>query len=695
MTNIGFYGYAIGSLLFLILSILLFSGRKDRYRNKLFLLATIVSSLWMAVVAYYYYGGYEQLLFIPYILELLRDFTWIVFLAHLLITAYSKEDQLYYRFRSMVFLTAAFVLLLIALISYRMIVNQKVLVIYGVDFILAGNLLFAVFGLVLVEQLFRNVHPQLRRLVKFICIGAGGLFAYDFYLYADALMIQSLNPELLKARGFVNAVVVPVLGLVVAMDPRLTQDVFISRRIVFHTAALIGAGVYLLAMGAGGYYVRIYGGNWGAIAQIIFLFGALLLLVVLMFSDQLRARLRIFINKHFFHYKYDYRDEWLRFIGTLSSGEVNETLPKRVVRAMGEVINSPGGILWTLRDGKCYEVVASWNMDYPDNTNEAPDNSLPRFLKEQQWVINMDEYRREPYRYQDLTLPDWIYEIKDAWVINPLFLGDDLIGFVILSYPPAREHFNWEDCDLLKTLGKQVASHLAQQESSEALFDAQQFEASNRLSSYVMHDLKNLIAQLSLVVSNAARHKHNPAFMEDAISTVDNSVTKMNDLLAHLRTGEVADNKRDNVELCSLLQEVVETMSAGRPIPSLDCQATGISANANAGRLSSILGHIIRNAQDATDNDGSIIVRLFKQHGLAVVEVQDTGAGMSKEFIAERLFRPFDTTKGKVGTGVGACETRDFVRAMGGEVEVISREGEGTSFRVRIPISDEEKNDVK
>jgi putative PEP-CTERM system histidine kinase len=279
--------------------------------------------------------------------------------------------------------------------------------------------------------------------------------------------------------------------------------------------------------------------------------------------------------------------------------------------------------------------------------------------------------------------------------VVPLIVHDRLIGFVVLARSPAQHHFNWEDSDLIKTAGRQTAVHLAQMESSHALADAKQFEATSRMSTYVMHDLKNLIAQLSLVVTNAAKHKHNPRFMEDAINTVDNSVVKMNKLLGHLRSDTAQVQEEEEFELCDLLAEVVQTMSNGSPVPSLDCQARGIPLKANPDRFSAIIGHLIRNAQDATPDDGRIIVRLFGLGDRAVIEVQDSGSGMDKEFIRDRLFRPFDSTKGKAGMGVGVYEARDYVHKLGGDIEVISRIGEGSTFRIRLPISDVSENNVK
>jgi putative PEP-CTERM system histidine kinase len=549
---------------------------------------------------------------------------------------------------------------------------------------------------VLVEQIMRNAHQESRRAVKYLCIGLGVIFAYDFYLYSHALLFRGLDLATWEVRGFVNAMVVPVLGIAIARDPDLSLHIFVSRRMVFHTTALLGTGLYLLAMGLGGYYIRTFGGEWGAVVQTIFLFGAGLILLVLLFSGRLRASLRVLINKHFFHYKYDYRDEWLRFIQTLSSGAPEDgRMCERAIHSLAEIIDSPGGVLWMRDVGNRYTPVANWQMQVSEDYTVGADHPLIRFMASREWLIDLDEYGRDPDLYSHLVMPGWMSQLQRAWLVVPLPVHERLIGFMVLAKSPARHHFNWEDSDLIKTAGRQAAVHLAQMESSHALADAKEFEACSRLSTYVMHDLKNLIAQLSLVVTNAAKHRHNPQFMEDAINTVENSVNKMNKLLAHLRSDMQQVQEVEDIELCSLLSEVVRTMSNGSPAPSLDCQARGIPMKANPERFSAVIGHLIRNAQDATAGDGQIIVRLFRLGERAIIEVQDNGTGMDKEFIRTRLFRPFDSTKGKAGMGIGVYEARDYVHKLGGDIEVISRVGEGTTFRIRLPISDVGENDVK
>jgi len=684
MIDIGVISFGVGAAVFLILSLVLLTGQQGRSRKNALKFASVVSTVWLGFTAF---TIYHDVSFFSYLIEPLRSFSWLLFLGYVLVSSITDTRIADNRFRTATLIAGFYTAVLVGLVLFRMLAGPQVTLVLGVDLLYAGLLMVAIAGLVLIEQVMRNAHVESRRAVKYLCIGLGMIFAYDFYLYSNALLFQQLDANIWEVRGFVNAMAVPVLAIAIARDPRLSLDIFVSRRMVFHTTALLGAGLYLLAIGAGGYYIRSYGGEWSTVVEIIFLFGAVMVLVVLFFSSKVRAKLRVLINKHFFHYKYDYRDEWLRFINTLSSGQPDDRLRERAIHSIAEIIDSPGGILW-MREMNRFVPVSSWQMNVADDHIVAADHPLIQFMAEREWLIDIDEFARDPDLYGDLVLPDWLEKMARAWLIIPLIVHDHMVGFMVLASSPAQTSFNWEDSDLVKTAGRQVAVHLAQLEASQALAEAKQFEARNRLTSYVMHDLKNLIAQLSLVVTNAAKHKSNPRFMDDVITTVDNSVQKMNRLLEHLRSDGVQVPEAESIEICAALGEVVKLMSANQPVPTLDCQATGLTVRANRERCEAVLGHLIRNAQDATDADGRIIVRLFRRNARAIIEVQDNGTGMDPAFIKERLFRPFDSTKGKAGMGIGVHEARDYIHKLGGELEVISRVGEGTTFRIQLPISD-------
>src|SRR3989344_4281148 len=459
---VGVVSYISAAGIFLVLAAVLLIGRTDGSFRRLLALACAASALWAGAAAWQ--AAYGTPLIVPQILELLRDVAWLTFLLHMLHVKLGQKGTMptwLTLARHGLYTVAALTTLFALYIHYN---AGGLTFMSGFDFRLAGHLMLAIAGLVLLEQILRNTPADLLRAIKYLCYGIGGMFMYDFYLYSDALLFQRIDPALWEARGFINAIVVPVIGVALSRNPQWSPGILVSRRMVFHTSVLIGCGVYLLAMGVGGYYVRDYGGTWGIVAQAIFLFGAGLLLLILIFSGPLRARLRVFISKHFFHYKYDYRDEWLRFIRTLSSSERDTSLPERVIHAIAQIIDSPGGVLWVRHDEHgdgLFKPEAHWNIKLPVPASEPANSPLIRFLEIQKWVINLDEYERDPGLYQslgDLTMPSWIKFIPNAWLISPLILHERLLGFVVLTRSPAsHKDFNWEDSDLLKTSGSQAA----------------------------------------------------------------------------------------------------------------------------------------------------------------------------------------------------------------------------------------------
>ncbi|MGH8176237.1 MAG: XrtA/PEP-CTERM system histidine kinase PrsK, partial [Steroidobacter sp.] len=458
--------------------------------------------------------------------------------------------------------------------------------------------------------------------------------------------------------------------------------------VVFYTTTFIGVGAYLLMMAVGGYYVREIGGAWGQLGQIMFFAGALVVLVFLVASNPLRRQARVFISKHFYRNKYDYRIEWLRFISTLSSaheGDVRRTS----IRAIAQIFSSPAGVLFTLDEAaKRFAPAAAWPLrldEIPEIGEMRLDEELPHFLDRTRWIIDLQEYRRTPDVYDNLMLPDWIARNPEIRILSPLLQLDRLVGFVLLYAPPPPFELTYEDRDLLKTVGRHVATHIAQHEADRRLAESGQFEAYNRLTAFLMHDLKNSVAQLKLVVSNASRHKHNPEFIEDTIDTIANTVERMTRLIEQLG-GSSAMPRSSEVNLTELAREAIEHCSGRAPIPTLDAEAAAVTVRADPERLTAILEHLIRNAQDASSPGAAISVGLRQEEDKAYIDVTDAGCGMAQEFVRERLFRPFDSTKGSKGMGIGAYQVREYVRMIGGQVEVQSSPGIGTRFSITLPL---------
>jgi putative PEP-CTERM system histidine kinase len=312
-------------------------------------------------------------------------------------------------------------------------------------------------------------------------------------------------------------------------------------------------------------------------------------------------------------------------------------------------------------------------------------------MEDHEFVISVDEFLEQPEVYNRLgylELPEWVKKVH-PWLIVPLIYNDLLIGFIVLDHASARKRtFNWEDSDLLKTAARQVAAFLEQMNAAKALAEARQFESFNKVSTYVVHDIKNLVAQLSLISSNAEKHKDNPLFMEDVFKTINNSVGKMNKMMEVL-SGKVESDNSSTLNIVSVLEELVHNrqIAGGKPVPILGCESTTLFVKADKNQLLAILGHLVQNAQDATDDDGKITISQKRSTEGVVIEIEDSGSGMNEEFIKNNLFKPFKTTKGSKGMGIGVYEAREIILAIGGKIEVSSEPDVGTCFKLTIPAA--------
>ncbi len=687
MDNVGTIGYLASAAAYLALAAALIFSWRGRFDRVLLSFAMLIIVVWSASAGFL--GAPRgSLPVVALEVEVFRDVVWLIFLLQALGARYQSVagPATMLRYAAIAAGAIAFLLLIGLLMTDLTGAPEAARTVSAAFYV--GFTLLSVFGLVLVEQLFRGSRPERRRAVKFLYIAIAGMFAYDFFLYADALVFGVLDDSLWAARGMFMILLAPLMAVsTMTGTPRWSRDIYVSHSVVFFTAALSFSGIYIITLFVGAELVRMYAGSWASVIRFLILAGGTLLLMVSLSSTRLRAHMRVFVGKHFFNYKYDYREEWLRIIRTLSKGGAGAHLLERSIQAIAQIVDSPGGVLWLQRDHGYCEPAAHWEVPPMIGVRESVDGSLVRFLAKWQWVISRDEYQDEPDLYQDLVLPEWLHAYPKAWLVVPLMLDVELLGFIVLVRPPVRRDINWEDRDLLKTAARQAATHVAQLMAAQALIEAREFQAFSKLSAFVMHDLKNLIAQLSLVVSNAARHKDNPAFLEDAIKTVDNSVTKMNRLITQLRAGETpVEPVSEEFDLGDIVREAVAGRSGHKPVPVFSSEVGGIRMRANRDRTTAVLEHIMENAQDATPADGKVEVRLKFEQDHAVIDVRDTGCGMDADFIRNQLFRPFRSTKGS-GMGIGVFESREFVRELGGDIDVVSQRGRGTTFRIRLPAA--------
>ena len=553
--------------------------------------------------------------------------------------------------------------------------------------LLMSAMSLSVFAMVLLEQVYRNVTDDSRWNVKPVSLGLAGTFLFDLYLYSQAVLFNQLDADALSIRGAVHALMVPLIFLSTIRRRDWISKIRVSQKAAFHSATLFSAGIYLLFISAVGYYVRYFGGEWGRALQLGLVFLAIVGLMVLGLSGSVRAKFRVLIGKHFFRYRYDYREEWLKFTQTLSTNNSPEEMGQQVVRGLADMLESPGGGLWMRGSGggTVFRQTARRNLAETTETEDV-DSPLSRFLASSGWVVNLAEYRSFPQRYGSLSLPGWLQQMPHAWLIVPLIVGDEMIGFVVLASARAEIDVNWEVNDLLKTAGRQAASFLSQMQATEALLEVRKFDAFNRMSAFVVHDLKNIVTQLSLMLKNAKRLHANPEFQQDMLMTVENSLDRMRQLMLQLREGATPTGTVVGVDLLAIVQRIA-AVATGRGRQLELHLGDRVVTRGHEERLERIVGHVVQNAFDATELTGRVQLTLDRSGGQARIVVQDTGQGMSEEFVRERLFKPFQTTK-QAGMGIGAYESFLYVQELGGKILVQSELNKGTEVTILLPLFD-------
>jgi putative PEP-CTERM system histidine kinase len=674
---IGLWSHGTAAFLFALLALWQMARSRGGIQRRLLALAFGLTALWAAVVAW---SGGEALA--ARFAECGRNIAWLAVMLALL-TRGGEGDT---RRPATLALYAVLMVVIVAQAAVDILPDSAAQAPGHMLAALMLRMTVAIGALVLVHNLYTAAAPDARWGIRLPMICLAMMWAYDLNLFTVAYLSRAWPADLVAVRGVVMTLLVPLFA--VASWRNAKWKMRVSRAVAFQSLSLVAIGGYLIFMVIAAQAVQLIGGTHFRLAQITVVAGLSAAAIALMPSTRLRAWLRVKVAKHFFQHRYDYRVEWMRFTETLGvAGEGAAPLDVRVVQAIADITESPGGLLLLLpAEGGGLSAGARWNWGTLDAPAAAASAEFARHCEETGRIIELDTARRDAEDEDGAFVPAWLLGEPRAWVAVPLVHIHRLVGIVVLERPPVDRVLDWEDFDLLRVAGRQVASYLAEARGQEALSDARRFDEFNRRFAFVVHDIKNLVSQLSLVARNAERHAENPAFRADMVATLQDSVSKMNELLARLsqHNKSKAEEPRPT-GLRAIADAVAAARRGGHPV-----QVHGrsdILARADPARLVQALGHLVQNAIDASPADVPVWLRIDRAGLEASIEVLDHGAGMSAEFVRTRLFKPFASTK-EGGFGVGAFEARSLVAAMGGRLEVESREGGGTRFAIILPVAD-------
>ena len=526
------------------------------------------------------------------------------------------------------------------------------------------------------EPSIRNTYGSTRWRLKYLALGLGGIFAVRFYLLSQLLLFRVLTPESLAIGSVTLAVGLAIVPIGLVRSGGLRADLSVSRHFVYRSIVVSICGLYLLLAGLSGWLLNTLGipdkAFWGSLVVFLSVLG----LAALLLSESLRWRVRRYISTHFYASKYDYRQQWRSLTDSLATRVTVEGIGAQLLRTVIATVGAARVVLYLTDkvDGTLQLMGALGTGRFPKTV-------------ELQWE-HFVKHRTAPEALPVATLGarDGDSLVAGGLLVAvPLPSRGQLLGVLLVGPERTDAAYTQEDLDVLTTIGEQGASAVATARLSEQLAESRAFDAFSRLSSFVIHDLKNSISALSLLSQNAAQHFDDPRFRADALRTLERTVGRMQGLLGRLSGRQAADPLAlEEVALDDLVRDTVEAqLGGGRVAPELDL-APVPAVRADADAIQRVLQNIVQNAVEAMEGEGRLTVRTFHRDGLVGCAVTDTGCGMSEQFVRRSLFVPFQTTK-KGGWGIGLYQAREIVAAHGGRVEVQSQEGRGTTITLLLP----------
>ena len=553
----------------------------------------------------------------------------------------------------------------------------------------AGNhylfLLFLVLNLAVIvalEQLYRNSIAKVKWALWPMVIGIGTICVVDFVIFAQAAMLGQLDFDFWYARGYIIAVGVPFFLITSRRVKDWQVDVFISRDVVFYSSMLFIAGSYLLVLATAGYVINWIGGEWGGVFSIAFAALGIAVLIALLLTERLRREVKVFITKHFFANKYDYRVEWLKSLEQLAIRD-NNNFYSSALNIICSSMNIHRGLMVKCLGNESFKLLADKEFDTKD-LELSKLRVIAEYCDRTRWIVDIREYRFIEDSYPQLDLDIDFFQEQRIDVVIPIISAGKLYGLFLLSRGDDTNLLNWEDRDLLFAITKQLSHYLSLNEANIELSESKQFEAFHRMSAFLVHDLKNVQAQLALINSNAEKHRNNPAFIDDVFETVESATERLDKVLTQLRNKQVPETHDKFIASFDVINQVVSQRNVNKPRVHAEINRELVSYVNE--ELISVLNHLVQNAQEASEDGDEVTLTAAEVDGCLHISVIDKGCGMSELFMKQRLFKPFDTTKGNAGMGIGAYEAKQFAEGLGGELTVHSVENEGSTFKLTIPI---------
>ena len=542
-------------------------------------------------------------------------------------------------------------------------------------------------GLAQLELVLRASREPVRHKLKFVVIGLGGLAGYQIYQASQMLLFPVWRPEHLLVSTVVmaTALCLTVYGLGRTRLREVLVNTYVSQQALFGSVTFIIIGLYLLAVGAVGEWLRRTDQPLGVGLSVVVVFGGLVGLAIAVFSKTVRADIRRFMARNFYRSKYDYRVQWLQVTEAFQQAAHKEAIMDRLLDLLIKTFPTKTISIWSFREAdRRFCQIRSMTTEKEPAPIELSHPIVVQLLEKDEPVV----IEKGPAGRNDgaASLGDPL-AASGAALCFPIRTQGQLTAFVALGQQLRGEVYGTDDCDLLHGIAHHVGALLSHASLAEERQASAELEALHRFSVFCLHDLKNLAARLSLVAQNAEHHGRDPAFQESAMRTVTDTAKKMTALMSKLSLKSLTPplaGAPEMVELSALIDEILAPIR-GEGMVRLHVAGGPVQpVMAVRDQIHQVLLNVVLNAKQAIGEKGDISVAIEQSNGSVVVTVDDTGSGIPLSMLGS-LFRPSQSSK-PGGLGVGLYQCKQIVEAHQGTIQLQSQEGKGTQVRIELPI---------
>ena len=538
------------------------------------------------------------------------------------------------------------------------------------------------------ESTFRASKGLKRLQIKYVIFCFGCILIFSIYLASQLLLFSNISVQLILTRSIVTLICTLIMSVSIVRQRLLDVDIFVSRYVVYNSVAIMGISAYLLGVGLVFEVIKYYHIPFDYFLKVLFIFVSLFILVVLLFVSSLRRRIQLFINRHFYKHKYEFRDAWMETIEKISLKNSIGDICNTLLEMISQKMYAQDVTVWLYNPAQQEYTVFKVNNNSGKNSIEEG-HALIEIIREMggPFIIS-EQYGLISFKPNGIKEIEVLMESTGAVLCSPMEAAGELVGFILQGEDIGGESYRVDDFELLKALSTQAAVQIKNIRLAQDLSTAKEIEMFHRMSTFVMHDLKNLTNSLSLISQNAQNNLGNIEFQKDAIKTIEGTVNRMRGLIDRLSSlPRGIELKRKSVDVKNLVEHAlkkvksdkrkeisIETKIDKTPLLSIDPHA-----------IEMVMINLVNNACDAIEREGKVECGLWEENNVVKLSVTDNGKGISDEFIDTFLFKPFKSSK-KGGFGVGLFQCKTIIEAHNGRIEVKSKEGLGTTFTISLPV---------